>query len=87
MERVEIEWQKDNQRRTSTTMRIVITITGLRCRSINRSTDASAAMRIGCGSAGGFRIESSAGRNVMLVRKAMIIPEPAICPSSARPHT
>jgi hypothetical protein len=70
----------------STTTRIMITITGRRCRSINRSTGASAAMPIGRASAGGFKTENSAGRSVILVRKAIIIPEPAICPSSARPR-
>ena len=54
-------------------------MTGIRCRSTNRSTGASAAKPIGRGSPGGFRTISSAGRSVMLVRKAMIIPEPAIC--------
>ena len=61
-------------------------MTGIRCRSTNRSTGASAAKPIGRGSPGGFRTISSAGSSVMLVRKAMIIPEPAICPSSERPR-
>ena len=39
-----------------------------------------------CGSPAGLRIASSAGSTVMLARKAMIIPEPAICPSSERPR-
>ena len=39
-----------------------------------------------CGSPGGFRIASSAGSTVMLLMKAMIMPEPAICPSSERPR-
>ena len=41
---------------------------------------------MGCGSAGGFSTVSSAGNKVMLVKKAMIIPPPAIWPSSESPR-
>ena len=55
-----------------------------RCR--NPSTGASAAKPIGCGSPGGWSTVNSAGSSVIDVRKAMIMPQPAICPSSERPR-
>lgn len=69
-----------------TTKRTVATTTAIRCRSRSWSTGASAANPIGRGSAGGFSTQSSAGRSVMLVRNAILMPEPAIWPSSARPR-
>src|SRR3984893_2303744 len=78
--------RNNNNGDASTTKRRVVPKTGNRYRSRNRSTGASDAKPIGRGSAGGFRTISNAGNSVMLIKKAMIIPEPAICPSSERPR-
>ena len=48
-------------------------------------TGASDAKPIGCGSPGGFSTVNRAGSRVMLVKNAMIMPQPAIWPSSERP--
>ena len=70
----------------STTRRRVVTTTGIRYRWINRSTRRSAAKPIGCSSTGGFNTINNAGSSVIDIRKARIIPHPAISPSSARPR-
>ena len=53
---------------------------------MKRSTGARDAKPSGSGSPGGLSNFSSAGSSVMLVRNAMIMPMPAICPSSETPR-
>ncbi len=64
----------------------VTTTIAIRCRPRKWSTGANAANPIGARSGGGFSTASNAGNNVMLLRKAITIPAPAISPSSESPR-
>ena len=65
---------------------MVTTTIAIRCRPRKRSTGANVANPIGARSSGGLSIATKAGNNVMLLRKAMTIPAPAISPSSESPR-
>ena len=71
--------------RPRTTAASVRPTTQLRCLSRKWSRGASQAQPTGAASPAGLRTASSAGSRVTVVKNAMIMPVPAISPSSDRP--
>src|SRR5437764_105516 len=61
------------------------TMIAMRWSSMKRSTGARNENPSGTGSPDGFMTASNAGSNVMLEKYAIIIPMPAICPTSDAP--